>query len=103
MKYQIKIYQIKKDENLQRKFLFTKLSWLENGIKDVDINNYNMVYKNEFNDAIHNDIDSVLETIYNIFNVSRPEDFKGHSLSISDIIEVDGDKYFVNDYGFVKL
>ena len=48
-------------------------------------------------------IDSVLETIYNIFNVSRPEDFKGHSLSISDIIEVDGDKYFVNDYGFVKL
>ena len=53
MKYQIKIYQIKKDENLQRKFLFTKLSWLENGIKDVDINNYNMVYKNEFNDAIH--------------------------------------------------
>ena len=62
-----------------------------------------MVYENELNDAIHGDIDNILETIYNIFNVSRPEDFKGHSLSISDIIEVDGDKYFVNDYGFVKL
>lgn len=107
MKFQIKIYQIKKDEDLQRKFLFTKLDWLENGINDVNINNYEMVYENEFNYALpenrHEFMDNILEAIFNIFNISSPEDFKGHSLSISDIVEVDGTKYFVDDYGFVEL
>ena len=31
----------------------------------------------------------ICEVIFYIFNMCRPEDFKGHSLSMSDIIELD--------------
>ena len=33
------------------------------------------------------DVDVLLEEIFKIFNIKRPEDFKGHSLSVGDIVE----------------
>ena len=44
-----------------------------------------------------------LNKIFEIFNLNHPSDYRGHSLSISDIVSVDGVLYFVNDFGFVEL
>lgn len=46
---------------------------------------------------------SSLEKAYEEFNISRPNDFYGHSLSVSDIISVDGVLWFCDSVGFVRL
>ena len=45
--------------------------------------------------------------MFETFNVNRPEDFKGHSLSVSDVIAVreEGEwvSYYVDSFGFRKI
>ena len=33
----------------------------------------------------------------------KPESYKGHSLSVSDIVVLDGVNYYVDSFGFIKL
>lgn len=85
-------------------------------IKDgiVDKKEYNLVYSFdtiERPQATANwsftGIDSNLEDIFEYFNIRRPADFKGHSLSVSDIIVLESGKekgiYFVDSFGFKKV
>lgn len=46
---------------------------------------------------------SICNDIFVDFNLSIPEDFKGHSLSISDIIQLDDTYYYVDSIGFVEV
>lgn len=51
---------------------------------------YKLVYEGELNDEIASqDTDWILERLFSIFNISRPADFKGHSLSVNDIVVLD--------------
>lgn len=88
-----KIYQLKREHS---DLLFR--SYNEN---KFDINNYNIVYvgDTEFSSNIVNDLDN----IYRMLNINRPENFKGHSLSVSDLIEYRGALYFVERMGFKKI
>jgi hypothetical protein len=51
--------------------------------------------------------DSSLDQIYMKFNANRPADFKGHSLSMFDVVVLneDGKKtaWFCDSYGFVEV
>jgi hypothetical protein len=51
--------------------------------------------------------DEICEVIFYIFNLRTPEDFRGHSLSVSDIIEINrhgsSSFYYCNDCGFTRL
>lgn len=49
------------------------------------------------------DPDTVLEHIYSVFNIHKPRDFKGHSLSVSDVVVLDGAAYYVDVYGFKRI
>lgn len=48
-----------------------------------------------------------LDDVYKRFNLDRPTDFKGHSLSVSDVISIrENNKstaYFVDSVGFKEL
>lgn len=44
-----------------------------------------------------------LNGIFEKFNLDRPSDFKGHSLSVSDVIILDKQPYFVDSIGFKKI
>lgn len=45
----------------------------------------------------------ILENIFIKFNVSHPEDFKGHSLSTSDIVVLDNEAYLCDMVGWKKV
>lgn len=45
----------------------------------------------------------LLEHIYMELNINHPEDFHGHSLSVSDIVRVDGIDYQCEAIGFKML
>lgn len=44
-----------------------------------------------------------LESLFEKFNLDRPEDFKGHSLSVSDVVVLEDRAYYVDDVGFKPL
>lgn len=62
-----------------------------------NIASYDAVYKGTLEPGM------TLDSLYTKFNVERPEDFKGHSLSVSDVIVVsdehDKTAWFVDSFG----
>lgn len=99
----IKIYQINSKRDINN-MLFMPYDRLEKyqGSSDVDCKIYDLIYENNVEC-------NGLEDVYKMFNINRPDDFKGHSLSVSDIVEVvDSDKiekgfYFCDSVGFKKV
>ena len=65
-----------------------------------DISQYKKVYEDdvwEEKDILH-----TLESIFEKFNLQHPSDFHGHSLSVSDVVVLDGVNYYCDSYGWVK-
>lgn len=62
---------------------------------------YDLIYVGEWTP----DLD--LEKIFTRFNIDRPDDFKGHSLSMSDVVLVhengENRAYYVDTIGFAEL
>lgn len=61
----------------------------------VNVSDYNLVYSGE------TDTED-LEDIYCRFQF-KVDGFKGHSLSVSDIVEIGGVKHYVDTIGYVRL
>jgi len=66
---------------------------------------YTKVYDYDRNGDISADEDYYieLEKIFMKFNMERPKDFKGHSLSVSDIVLVDGKAFYCDSMGFEPI
>lgn len=67
----------------------------------INVSDYESKYQGELKPG------ETLDTLYERFNIHRPEDFTGHSLSVSDVIvlESGGDKraFYVDSFGFCKV
>ena len=37
------------------------------------------------------------------FNINQPEDYKNHSMSVSDIVSIDGKEYFCDSFGWCDV
>ena len=99
----LQILQLKSTPEL-RNYMFTSMSLLENLNLKVDLNNYNEVYVDDLYSSIFSKNIDILEEIYQKFNMGqKPESYKGHSLSVSDIVVLDGVNYYVDSFGFIKL
>lgn len=89
----IKIYQIK--ENKRELMFFDYKTAKEKGLFLAD---YELVYECERPE------DYNTEDLYTEFNINRPEDFKGHSLSVSDIVEFgEGNLLYCDKIGWVTV
>lgn len=96
------IFQVKSgDEYLYKRFM--DLSALGHS---PSMSDYDRVYKGTLSEIDVNaeNKDDILNNIYTKFNVNHPEDFKGHSLSVSDIVVLHKDgaatAHYVDDVGF---
>ena len=73
--------------------------------KEPDIDHYDVVYMAPL--SSYTDQTAMLEGLYTKFNVDRPEDFRGHSLSVSDIVALKTDAvvsfHYVDSIGFQEL
>jgi len=61
---------------------------------------YEFIYKKEYPQM---EVYSLLNKVFEDFNMNHPADFKGHSLSVSDIVVVDDEVYFCDSFGWKKL
>jgi len=106
------IYQLKDNPELdQFRFEGTE-SLVKRGItKDnfdaIAPKNYDMVYAEELSDIQGDTQNEKLGDVFLKFNTAHPEDFKGHSLSVSDIVVLyengKNSAHFVDSFGFTKL
>ena len=94
-----KIYQLKNSPE-NHAIRFEEYALAEKYGEPAKPENYDLVYSgslDEFED------ENKLEAIYTKFNLNRPEDFKGHSLSVSDIIVMNDEAHYVDSFGFVDV
>lgn len=93
------IWQLKNiPEN--RELAFESTDHLKAAGKSVDRDNYELVYSGKLEGAS-------LEDLYTKFNIDHPDDFRGHSMSVSDIVVIKDDTgehaHFVDSFGFTEV
>ena len=85
---------------------FESYEVLKNMGKEPNIDHYEVVYTSPISPA-GMDKNIILNSIYIEFNMCIPDDFKGHSLSVSDVValKLNNDVTFnyVDSFGFQKL
>lgn len=100
------IYQLR-DHESTHDHRFLSMSQLQAAGLAMERANYAPAYTADISDARSMTIPAMLEDIFYRFNMERPEDFYGHSLSVSDIValKVDGtvSVYYVDRFGFQEL
>lgn len=95
------LYQVKFEGENVRDFAFRSYDELQKDNLNVDEGNYSCVYSGRLAEG------QLLDDLYEKFNLRRPLDFLGHSLSVSDVIAVNkiGKKqaYYVDSFGFKEV
>ena len=94
-KMKVRIFQLK--DNADNRFMSYDFTTAHGGVK---AENYHQVYGGEV-------LADGLDGVYMICNTDHPPGYYGHSLSISDVVEIcegkDSGFYFVDSFGFKKL
>ena len=87
---QIEIYQL----TIEQGGIFCSLKFNQEHGFEVKAKNYNQVYACERED------DYSVEDAFVEFNCNHPEDFRGHSLSVSDVVVITDENgsiaYYIN-------
>lgn len=97
------IFQVKRENPDFR--MFMNSSWhASHGVK-ISVSAYDCIYKGKLPDG--QNANAVLETLWERFNISHPADFKGHSLSVSDVVVLTSngtsDAYFCDSVGWTPV
>lgn len=94
------ILQIKDGSNGEQ-YRFWGMNYVQETGLQVNVSDYESKYQGKLKPG------ETLDTLYERFNIHRPEDFTGHSLSVSDVIvlESGGDKkaFYVDSFGFCEV
>lgn len=94
------ILQIK-DGSDGEQYRFWGMNYVQETGLQVNVSDYESKYQGKLKPG------ETLDTLYERFNIHRPEDFTGHSLSVSDVIvlEAGGDKkaFYVDSFGFCEV
>ena len=94
------IYQLKQGDET-RDFRFEPYNRLQAAGNVVDKANYELVYSAELTPG------TSLEDIYTRFNIEHPKDFKGHSLSVSDVVVLHQNgqdaAHYVDSFGYKEV
>lgn len=95
------IYQLSFDKENVRDYSFRSYDELQKAGLHVDAQNYACVYSGRMPDS------ATLDTLYEKFNLHRPKDFTGHSMSVSDVIVMTeqgkNQAYYVDSFGFANV
>ena len=98
------IYQLKRDD-ATADIRFMNSEYLQKKGIEPQYENYELVYTGALNRE-GNQIEK-LEDLYRIFNIEHPQDFTGHSLSISDIVALKQagvvSYHYVDSIGYKEL
>lgn len=91
------------DETIPERFM--SRSALQRMGKEPELDHYEVVYIAPLEPFTN--LNYMLEDLYTKFNIHHPEDFRGHSLSVSDIVALKQNGvvscHYVDSFGFAEL
>lgn len=90
-----KLYQLREDLKQTRSIHFMDMNHLKRQGMAVEGQNYALVYSGDISKG--SSTEEVLESLYERFNLRHPDDFRGHSISVSDVIVLREDDYGMID------
>jgi hypothetical protein len=99
------VMQLKADTEEQCDKWFMSYSELIANFGSVDLNDYLKVYEGEIKTKDLPE-EAVLDKLFMKFNMRKPSDFKGHSMTISDIVVLGGENgtiWYCNIEGWKKV
>ena len=101
-----RIYQLPAGEKYHG-IRFTGKETLDKEGVQLSQDDYEMMYEGNWDDISGSSAEMKLQNIFTKFNTDHPEDFKGHSLSVSDVITVGNENgytaYYVDSFGFKEM
>ena len=106
------IYQVKHNPELNHlRFEGTeslkRMGITKDNFDAIKPENYELIYVGELSELQEQTEGETLEAIYEKFNIDHPEDYRGHSLSVSDIVVLhqngENSAHFVDSFGFTGL
>ena len=103
-----RIYQIRNDLPDRHERMFQNLATLRSEGKDVIPDAYSAVYEGSLDDTgSRKSSQQVLDGLFEKFNIAHPEDFRGHSMSVSDVVVLQENgvekAYYVDSLGFQEI
>lgn len=78
------ILQLREDVDDNIPLMFANYSYLQKKEMEPEIDRYEVVYHGSI--SMSEDVNRQLEDLYVKFNIDHPDDFRGHSMSVSDIV-----------------
>lgn len=100
MKYTILPLDTKDQDVLRDHKLFESWDILDK-TSGFNISQYKKVYEGEVEDQ-GGDL-KTLDHLFGVFNIHHPKDFRGYSLSVSDVVRLDGTDYYCYSLGWVNI
>lgn len=100
----VEIWQVKRDIDERHDISFMRYDFIKKRIPTIKTdykNYYNKVYEYTENVNVKDEI--YLEQVFEKFNLDHPDDFKGHSLSVSDIVKLNDKLYICDSFGFALI
>lgn len=93
------IYQLKKSE--ERTYQFMGMREASSFGFEIHGEDYELIYSDQLG------MEETLNSLYEKFNINHPQDFTGHSLSVSDVVVMrkngESKAYYVDSFGFTEL
>jgi len=93
------IYQLKKSE--ERTYQFMGMREASHFGFEIHGEDYELIYSDRLG------MEDTLNSLYEKFNINHPQDFTGHSLSVSDVVVMrkngESKAYYVDSFGFTEL
>ena len=103
MKYKIYQLDMKLESVKNSHKLFGSWDRLQKSDGGFNFKEYKLVYEGETNLDESFDDNMILENLFNKFNLSHPESFQGHSLSVSDVVVLGDKKYYCDSFGWKQI
>ena len=103
-----RIYQIRNDLPDRHERMFQNLATLQSDGKDVISDAYSAVYEGSLDGTESGkSAQQVLDCLFEKFNIAHPDDFRGHSMSVSDVVVLQENgvekAYYVDSLGFKEV
>ena len=103
-----RIYQIRNDLPDRHERMFQNLATLQLDGKDVISDVYSAVYEGSLDGTESGkSAQQVLDSLFEKFNIAHPDDFRGHSMSVSDVVVLQENgvekAYYVDSLGFKEV
>ena len=93
----LEVYQIKGNAQDRHYKIFESYDRVVEHFGKIDFNDYECIYKGVCKES------STLGDVYEMCNLYHPVGYTGHSLSVSDIVHMDGKYYYCDSIGWKEL